>query len=565
MRNLTGRTRTRVSALALLASATMLLAPLSMPANAATNVSPDQFSLGLAPEVTTSPGVRAGYIRLWDMGVAWRDVNTAPGVYNWTVLDQRVAQTQAAGAKVLYVGGLTPVWAATNPADGDPRWGAGSASAPADPAAYGTFISALMQRYGGRIAAVETWNEANLKTFWTGTPDQMADLTQRANSAIKAASPGTTVFAASTTTRLINSVKNFFGPYATALKSRGYPIDGWTIHTYPAANATPVNRFDAIDAWREVLSSATGADPAALNKAVWDTEINYGLAGPGAIPDQDFDGATGATYVARTFVDSIRQGISATFWYLWTAGPYGLIGVQMHTGTTQTIDAYNRVRNWTTGASLNGCDVAGDVVRCFFISSEPFIIAMSKSGAPAAWNGSPNLAAVKWDGTAVSPIGTLALGMGPVIITCGADKSLCTQAGVAGTGGIAGVPTGSVSGGITITSTSTAPYRSKNVFVATGTAPGLAGKQLVPCYVKTATRTGKKSAVKCMTVKQAAKVLPPVTAAGTFTFTNRTTLASSHLARVTVFLQIPSGVKGNPLGPIASNTVTIPIPTKITS
>ncbi len=564
MRKLTGRTRTRISTLALIASVTMVLSPLAAPANAATTVTPEQFSLGLAPEVTTSPGVAAGYIRLWDMAVAWRDLNPAPGVYNWTVMDQRVAQVEAAGAKVLYVGGLTPVWAAANPADGDPRWGLGSASAPADPSTYGTFMTALMQRYGGRIAAVEAWNEANLKTFWTGTPEQMADLTQRANSAVKAASPGTTVFAASTTTRLIASVRNFFGPYAAALKAKGYPIDGWTIHTYPAANASPVNRFDAIDAWREVLSDSTGADAAALNKAVWDTEINYGLAGPGAIPDQDFDGPTGATYVARTYVDSIRQGISGTFWYLWTAGPYGLIGVQMHTGTTQTIDAYNRVRNWTTGASFNGCDLAGDVVRCFFLGSEPFIIAMSKSGSPAAWNGSPTLLAEKWDGTAVVPVGTLALDMGPVRILCGADKSLCTQAGVAGSGGTAGVPTGPALTGISITGTSTTPVKRLNVFVATGTAPGMAGKQLVPCFVKASVVGSRKSKPKCLNVRQASKVLPPVAADGTFKFTNMTSVVSTNKVTATVFVQLPPIAKGQPAG-AASNAVKIPPKSRIAS
>lgn len=554
MRNLTGRTRMRISALAMLASAALLLAQLSSPANAATNVTADEFSLGLAPEVTTSPGVPAGYIRLWDMGVAWRDINPAPGVFNWVVLDQRVAQAQAAGAKVLYVAGLTPVWAAANPADGDPRWGAGSASAPADPATYGTFITALMQRYGGRIAAVETWNEANLKTFWTGTADQMADLTQRANTAIKAVSPGTTVFAASTTTRLINSVKLFFGPYATALKARGYPIDGWTIHTYPAANATPVNRFDAIDAWRGVLSDATGADPKALLKAVWDTEINYGLAGPGAIPDQDFDGPTGATYLARTYVDSIRQGISATFWYLWTAGPYGLIGVQMHTGTTQTIDAYNRVRSWTAGASLNSCDTSTDVVKCYFTKGEPFIIAMSKSGAPTAWNGNQTLSAEKWDGAAVTPVGALSLGIGPVKLTCGTDKGPCSPGGVAVPSGTTGAPGPATAAGITITNSSRELVKRKLRLVITGTASDLVGQQLVACYVATATKANKagikKSITKCINAKQASKMVPVVPAGGAFKFTNLMSLYTTPTKTVTVYLQ-------NAAGTIKSSSVAV--------
>lgn len=406
----------------------MLVVVPAAPTSADAGVSSDQFNLGLAPEVTGAPGVPAGYIRLWDMAVAWRDVNPAPGVFTWDVLDQRIAQVEAAGAKVLYVAGLTPLWAAANPDDGDPRWGAGSASAPADPNTFAVYISAVMQRYGGRIAAVEVWNEANLKTFWTGTPDQMADLTQLAYNAVKAASGGTQVFAASTTTRLPHSVKTFFGPYAAALKARTYPIDGWTIHTYPAANAGPVERYDAITAWRKMLSDSTGKDASALGKTVWDTEINYGLAGPGTgIPHQDFDGATGATYLARTYIDSIRQGIAATFWYLWTAGDYGLLGVQMHAGTTQVNSAYNRVRDWTAGATFTSCADSAAVVRCYFVKGDPFFIAMSKTSTAASYNDSPTLTAEQWDGQVINPAGHLPLGLGPVRFTCGAgvDKALC--------------------------------------------------------------------------------------------------------------------------------------------
>jgi len=556
MRTGSGRSRTRISAVALLASATMLLAPLAVQANAATGITATEFSIGLAPEVTTSPGVPAGFIRLWDMGVAWRDVNPLPNVYQWTVLDQRIAQAEAAGSKVLYVAGLTPVWAAANPADGDPRWGAGSASAPADPATYGNFITALMQRYGGRISAVETWNEANLKTFWTGTPEQMADLTARANAAIKAVSPGTTVFAASTTTRLINSVKTFFGPYAAALKAKGFPIDGWTIHTYPAANATPVNRYDAVDAWRDVLRGAIGADSPGMSKSVWDTEINYGLAGPGAIPDQDFDGTTGATYVARTYVDSMRQAISGTFWYLWTAGPYGLVGVQLHNGTTQTIDAYKRVRSWTVSTTMNGCDTTGDLVKCYFTGTEPFIIAMSKSGSPAAWDGNATLTAQRWDGVDVTPIGALPLGMGPVKITCGADKGPCTKGGAAAPAGSTGTPSATTGPAIAISNTGTTPVKKRNVFTASGTATGLAGEQLVACYVKTPVRPGKKPVTKCLNAKVSSKLVPPVNAAGAFTFTNRTAMASTPRTAVTLYLR-------NHAGSVQSNAVTVPRLTRV--
>ena len=100
----------------------------------------------------------------------------------------------------------------------DARWGTASCTPPRSADTYSAYITALMQRYGSQIAAIEVWNEANLQTFWNGSAVQMADLTQRAYQAVKAVSPNTIVLAASTTTRLAGSLRNAFGPYAAALK-----------------------------------------------------------------------------------------------------------------------------------------------------------------------------------------------------------------------------------------------------------------------------------------------------------------------------------------------------------
>lgn len=387
-----------------------------------------EFSLGLAPEVTGSPGVPASYIRLWDMGMAWRDINPAPGVFNFSVMDQRIAQTEAAGAKPLVVLGLTPAWAAKDPSAGDPRWGAGTASPPSNTSTFTAYVTAIMQRYGARIGAVEVWNEANLQTFWTGTPAEMANLTALANSAIKAISPNTQVIAASTTTRLASSVASFFGPYASALKSSGYPIDAWTIHTYPAGNQGPSDRYQDVLEWRGVLIEATQNDPAALNKQVWDTEINYGLAGPGPTPHSDFDANTSGQFVARTFVDSVRLGIDATFWYMWTASSYSLLGVQMFNGTTTTIGAYNTTRSWLSGSTLKGCDELNGVIRCYFTGGAgPFYLAMSANDGGVTYAKQPTATAENWLGQPLNSTGPVTLASGPVKFTClPSDMAQCT-------------------------------------------------------------------------------------------------------------------------------------------
>ncbi|HZB49412.1 MAG TPA: hypothetical protein VE547_09995, partial [Mycobacteriales bacterium] len=56
-----------------------------------------------------------GSIRLWDTGTLWRDIEVAPGVYNWTRLDQIVTAAQARNVEVTLVLGMTPSFYASVP------------------------------------------------------------------------------------------------------------------------------------------------------------------------------------------------------------------------------------------------------------------------------------------------------------------------------------------------------------------------------------------------------------------------------------------------------------------
>ncbi|MCX8526770.1 MAG: hypothetical protein ORN20_01355, partial [Candidatus Nanopelagicales bacterium] len=192
-------------------------------------------NIEVAPEVGMAGPlpVQAGLARIWDLGVAWKDVNPAKGVFNFTNLDAQISASEKAGFKPMLVLGLTPAWAAKNPNQGDPRWGLGTASVPAQMSYWTDYVSAVVKQYGTRISAYEVWNEANLKTFWAGTPKQMAQMTKSANDIIKAANPNALVLAASVTTRLRPAMKKFVTPYVKALGKAGFPYDGYAIHTYP--------------------------------------------------------------------------------------------------------------------------------------------------------------------------------------------------------------------------------------------------------------------------------------------------------------------------------------------
>ena len=310
--------------------------------------SANEFSLSVAPQVGWDAGLESlrpppgAMYRMWDMKVAWRDVNPQQGVFDWSILDRRVALVESWGGKPFLVLGLTPQWAAQNPGAGDPRWGAGSASPPTNIADWDEYVRAVAARYGGRIAGYELWNEANLTTFWQGSASELFAMAQSAYGIIKASNPSAVVAAPSITTRLRGSAARFTSAFAGEVANSGsIPFDTWTIHSYPNGDAgrdfdtgqnfprmAATRRADDIISWQNALVDALGPDSPALGIGIYDTEVNYGLKGPGIRPGVDWSTEDGNQLMDYTYADSRLLGITATFWYEYTATDYSLLGVQ---------------------------------------------------------------------------------------------------------------------------------------------------------------------------------------------------------------------------------------------
>ncbi|HAZ33118.1 MAG TPA: hypothetical protein DCY63_04690 [Acidimicrobiaceae bacterium] len=310
--------------------------------------SANEFSLSVAPQVGWDAGLESlrpppgAMYRMWDMKVAWRDVNPQRGVFDWSILDRRIALVESWGGRPFLVLGLTPQWAAENPGAGDPRWGAGSASPPTNIGDWNEYVRAVAGRYGGRIAGYELWNEANLTTFWQGSAGELFAMAQSAYGIIKASNPSAVVAAPSITTRLRGSAARFTSAFAGEVADNGAaPFDTWTIHSYPNGDAgrdfdtgqnfprmAATQRADDIISWQNALVDALGPDSPALGIGIYDTEVNYGLKGPGIRPGVDWSTEDGNQLMDYTYADSRLLGITATFWYEYTATDYSLLGVQ---------------------------------------------------------------------------------------------------------------------------------------------------------------------------------------------------------------------------------------------
>jgi hypothetical protein len=111
------------------------------------------------------------------MNVYWPDIETAPGVYDWTSVDRLVAAAASHGFAILATVTSAPQWARKRPNVG---------SSPPVPRLYAEFARQLVLRYGSRgtlwaenptlprvpIRQWQVWNEQMAPWFWAATPWQ---------------------------------------------------------------------------------------------------------------------------------------------------------------------------------------------------------------------------------------------------------------------------------------------------------------------------------------------------------------------------------------------------------
>lgn len=303
-----------------------------------------------APVDWGAPGVGTSWVRLWDGGVSWAQMEPTQGQIDFTKLRAAVASAESYGAKVIYVLGDTPAWA---------NGGRGGNVPPNSNEFALRFIRALNGEFGSRIGAYEVWNEGNLPTYWSGGQDQLAQLTKGVKDAVGSNSM---VLAASTGTRATNAFVTNYSEYLKQLSMLGWPIDGYTVHSYPIASAGPVERVAELGQFKTIL--ALNGAPV---KPIWDTELNYGLAGLGE-GRRAIDDATGAAYIAQSFIQSIQYGVDVTVWYMWTGsrGYFDLLGVQLDNSTPLSNAAWNNLRSTVSGTRLTRCVESESAFACQF-------------------------------------------------------------------------------------------------------------------------------------------------------------------------------------------------------
>jgi hypothetical protein len=346
---------------------TALLATLAlvgcMPASAANvRVRHALFGMHDATSGTSSLSeIHVGSVRLWDVGVQWREVEQTKRHYTWTRLDALVRAAQQRHAKVTMVVGMTPSFYSSDPT-----------RLPATHIpAYRNFVRALMKRYqsfkGKRgIAAYQPWNEPNIATFWTGSVGEMARLTKIVHDVGRRIDRHAAVVAPSMVTRLdyqLDGLAKYYHQRVGGKRVWKY-VDAVALSLYPlpkygGRTGVPEDAIRQLKAVKKRLRTAglPGSKP------IWSTEINYGLqsGSQGGTAADRVSAARQASNVMRTYLLNAANGVKRVFWYRYDMSRLAGGGLLANTLLTRPNDsssvtapghAYARVQRWMHGTLL---------------------------------------------------------------------------------------------------------------------------------------------------------------------------------------------------------------------
>ncbi len=191
--------------------------------------------------------------------IEWDTVETSPGNYDFSQLDNIVNAGNTAGLNIMLSFQHAPAFYRTDT----------SGLMPGDPTTYGAFLGAVASRYAGQVQAYELWNEENLDRE-TGTgnvdPSTYLPLLESGYTAIKAADPNALVLLGApspTTNNVPGSVMDDLS-YLQAL----YAINGGEAAGY----------FDALSAHPSGFSNppdCTPATPACSLSGGWNTDDSF--------------------------------------------------------------------------------------------------------------------------------------------------------------------------------------------------------------------------------------------------------------------------------------------------
>jgi hypothetical protein len=247
----------------------------------------------------------------------WAQIEPRKGAFDFTQYDRLVDEAGQRGVRLLGSLGYGVPWA--NQAATDEFF------PPTDPADFAAYAAKTVERYRGRVAAWELWNEPNngfrfWKPSFSGDAVAYAALLSATYPAVHGADPGARLLLGGTvfTAQLIQGGIPWLEQAYAAQPDLAQRFDVAGVHTYAAyppqrepeigeLNDPPIEAKLQMHAW--LLAKHGGA-----SKPMWITELGWPVYGR-------VDESVQAHFTVRATILAALAGAEGIFWYTLRDGP----------------------------------------------------------------------------------------------------------------------------------------------------------------------------------------------------------------------------------------------------
>jgi hypothetical protein len=361
--------------------------------------------------------------RLIHARTVWSSLESAPGTWQWEVLDWAVSDALAHRVQPLITLGHVPAWAARRKAGApEPREGHG-AFPPADLQAWRRYVTTVAERYRGKVHWYELWNEPHFsetdKPDFGFSADDMVALARVTREALRAVDPALRLvsFSPSGAERGVRRIELFLQ------RGGGAFVDAIGFHFYtspPSPEAIPALAARLREA---AVRHGVGGLP------IWDTESGFmtedpahGLrAGPIDRIDRRVTEAEAADLVPRQLLMLLHAGVERHYHYGWAFKGFEL-AAESGRRANAAGQAWSTAHRWLAGQRFGGCRMAPPATwRCTLRRARDGVeaeVAWSAAGpvqmaVPAGWRHAETVAGVT---RALPPGQALVLDGSPVLL-----------------------------------------------------------------------------------------------------------------------------------------------------
>ena len=296
-------------------------------------------------------------IRIWDAGVIWPDLEKEKGKWDFTRLEATVELAVSNNLEVLMTLGQTPGWASNKENVYYPYGRTDILTSPPDDIKdWENYVRTLGERYKGKIKYWEVWNEPDHLYFYSGTRQQLVELTKSVYKILKEIDPANMIVCPSVTAMPGSLI--WLERYLS-LGAKDY-IDIVGYHYYTLSWVHPEMIRYHLSGIKSLMNRQHISD-----KPIWTTEAGIMFS---SITYETF-----ISYIARMYIIQRYYGSERFYWYAMDNGNIpasgGLLDDEKKHLNPAGI-AYKKLSDWLIGKKITKISNWGSLFAAFLETGE---------------------------------------------------------------------------------------------------------------------------------------------------------------------------------------------------